>query len=105
MRLMIGDENDPRILVEVEDHYDPRVFKFWVVNGCWNGAFDNGRVFVEGEYGDGHVVYTAKILCDDQDRLRGDYQDVFNNFSNEDYKAPSPAKCADMSDIDDDIPF
>lgn len=104
MRLMIGDENEPRILVEVENWYDPRVFKFWVVNGAWYGTFDNGKVRVEGKYGDGPVTYTAKILCDDQNRLRGDYQTVFNNFSKVDYEAPR-LKRVDISDLDDDTPF
>jgi hypothetical protein len=45
------------------------------------------------------------ILSDNQDRLRGDYQEVFDNFHNPDYVAPKPEKVVLPSDWDDDIAF
>jgi hypothetical protein len=43
-------------------------------------------------------------LCDNQDRLRGDYQEVFNNFDNPDYVAPR-REVVWFDATDDDIPF
>jgi len=104
MRLMLGHENEPDLLVEVEDHYDSRVFKFWVVNGAWEGIFDHGKLFVIDHYDNQPVSHTAMILCDNQDRLRGNYQDVFCNFKNENYVTPMHRRIS-FDDIDDDIPF
>ena len=53
--------------------------------------------------GDFTSLEKCKILTDNQHRLRGDYQTVFNNIHNEAYVAPSYAKY--HQSIDDDIPF
>ena len=46
----------------------------------------------------------VQILCDEQQRLRGDYNDVFNNFDNPDYFVPE-RKVFYVDIDDDDIPF
>lgn len=105
MRLMLGTEDNPSLLVLVEQERSPTDFDFWVVNGAWKGIFNNGHVTILGcPSGDFSDLDQTEILSDNQDRLRGDYQDVFNNFVNPDYVAP-PAKVVDFSDLDDDIPF
>jgi hypothetical protein len=45
-------------------------------------------------------------LCDNPDRLRGDYNTVFENFDNIDYVASKPKhKRVVFYEMDDDIPF
>jgi hypothetical protein len=106
----------PQLLVEISDSKtDFTRFHFVVINGGWEGLFEvfypvsNNvmRVFAP----DGTDVYTDQIiLCDNQDRLRGDYQSVFNNYYNPHYVAPECKNhkryiLPDLSDMDDDIPF
>jgi hypothetical protein len=103
MRLMLGYDV-PTLLVTVKDDYDPTNFVFDVVNGCWTGRFVDGSVTVNvhGVWEDSSRMEKIKILCYNQNRLRGEYQDVFNNFHNEDYVAPEYA----IIDFDDsDIAF
>lgn len=53
-----------------------------------------------------YIYRKMEILSSDQDRLRGDYQTVFDNFDDPDYVAPNPELNATYySDMDDDIPF
>ncbi len=106
MRLMLGNsDSGPTLLVTVYDNYDPLNFKFWVVNGVWNGVFTNGHITVLGPpSGDWSDLDTTEILTDNQKRLRGDYNDVFNNFNNLDYVGPEP-KVIKLDDMDNDIPF
>ena len=115
MRLMLGTINEPSLLVSAEIEYgDYTSFDFYVVNGAWSGHYTNGYVTInysakENDYNryEGPMPWTKldkmEILCRDQDRLRGDYQDVFANFNNPDYVAP-PAKVIEIN-FDNDIPF
>ena len=108
MRLMLGTEGNPSLLVSVADNYDPTNFKFDVINGAWEGHFTNGHVSVLGGYGYSPPPFssldTVGILTDNQDRLRGEYKEVFNNFDNPNYVAPAYKYVANDFE-DDDIPF
>ena len=114
VRLMLGVAGVPTLLVDAPaDWKDKEVFDFWVVNGGWNGrltkqSFNTGTVRVEPNQkrfdADKHPF--VEILTDNQDRLRGSYQDVFDNFSNKDYKAPEYKFVSTGDDYyDDDIAF
>lgn len=106
MRLMLGTKERPSLLVDVTQEKSPTEFDFWVVNGAWEGTFTNGHVTVwnppTGSWSDLDIT---EILSDNQDRLRGDYNDVFNNFHDPSYVAPVPKKVVLPADWDDDIPF
>ena len=106
MRLMLGTKDDPRLLVEIEQEYNKlNHFDFWVVNGLWHGSFYNGYLTVwDPPSGSWSLLDNTEILSDNQDRLRGDYQEVFNNFHNPDYVAPK-REVVRFDDMDDDIPF
>lgn len=105
MRLMLGDTSGkPSLLVDVTNVTHKTLFDFYAVNGDWFGTYTNGYITVHGcPSGDftslGHVM----MLCHDQDRLRGSYQDVFDNFHDVNYNAPK-TKTVPAS-WDDDIPF
>jgi len=110
MRLMLGNGNEPNLLVTVKDDYDPTRFTFSVINGAWDGEFINGNISIFGcPSGDYTSLGNVEIICDNQLRLRSapyyDYQTVFNNFDNVDYVGPEPAKYIEFDDLDDDIPF
>lgn len=109
MRLMLGTKDDPSLLVNLGQEKSPTEFDFWVVNGCWAGTYTNGRITIWGApSGDFSSLDKIEILTDNQDRLRckiGEYQEVFNNFSNPDYVAPKPEKFVAPAVWDDDIPF
>lgn len=106
MRLMLGTKERPSLLVDIEQEYSPTHFEFWVINGAWEGTFYNGHVTVYGcPSGDYSSLDKVEVLTDNQDRLRGDYQDVFDNFSNPSYVATKPEKVVLPADWDDDIPF
>ena len=103
---MLGTKDRPSLLVDIEQEHSPTHFEFWVVNGAWEGTFYNGHVTVYGcPSGDYSSLDKVEVLTDNQDRLRGDYQDVFNNFDNPEYVAPKPEKVVLPADWDDDIPF
>lgn len=107
MRLMLGTMDSPELLVEVDNKFNPTDFKFLVINGNWNGHFKNGDIFVVSRDSDeptSTCPYKAIILTDNQDRLRGHYQDVFDNFDNLDYIAPKKEVTIPAM-WDDDIPF
>ena len=105
MRLMLGTTVRPSLLVEIEQEKSPTEFDFWVVNGAWRGSFTNGYITVwDPPSGSWSSLDKDEILCDNQDRLRGEYQEVFDNFNNLDYVAPKP-KVVRFDDMDDDIPF
>ena len=104
MRLMLGTLGTPSLLVSIEQEYSPTHFEFWVVNGAWEGTFYNGYVTVHHPWNPHSSLDKVEILTDNQDRLRGDYQEVFNNFNNVDYVAPEYKKIY-FADMDDDIPF
>lgn len=79
MRLMLGIETgEPWLLVEVATSYDPNKFRFTVINGAWRGRFDNGNIFIERDRKPSDT--RVKIICDDQEKLCGDYNDVFGKF-------------------------
>ena len=105
MRLMLGTKDRPSLLVNVGQELSPDSFDFWVVNGAWKGVFRNGYITaLDCPGGDFSSLDKVEVLCDNQDRLRGDYQSVFDNFDNPDYVAPKP-KMVRPYDWDDDIAF
>lgn len=81
MRLMLGTNNAwlPWLLVEVKQKYSSAHFKFLVVNGLWEGTFRDGRVTVH-HIKPWTILDKCKILCDDQDLLRGEYNAVFQKL-------------------------
>lgn len=105
MRLMLGQNSEPSLLVDAKVEYGDRTkFSFWVVNGAWEGRYNNGYITILGPIdGDYSSLDPVEILCDDQDRLRGDYQDVFDNFDDPNYVAPKFEHV--VTDFDDDIAF
>ncbi len=106
MRLMLGTPDQPSLLIELEQEKSPTEFDFWVVNGAWRGTFTNGYITVwDAPGGDFSSLEKTEVLTDDQDRLRGDYQTVFDNFHNPDYVAPKPEKFVVPAGWDDDIAF
>lgn len=107
MRVMLGSENRPSLLVEVESFVSyPSSFKFWVVNGAWEGEYSNNRVSVFHPFEPAFTdLQKVEILSDNQDRLRGQYQEVFDNFSNKNYVAPYNKVTYTFDDLNDDIPF
>lgn len=105
MRLMLGNENQSSLLVNVHQEYSPTHFEFWVVNGAWEGTFRNGYITVHHPWNPHSSLDKIDILCYNQNRLRGEYQTVFDNFRNPDYIAPQPKQFALPSDWDDDIAF
>ena len=104
MRLMLGTDERPELLVEVFDLDDRNEFDFEVINGRWYGKYTNGHLTIDHPHGAWSTLDTVKILCDNQDRLRGDYTTVFENFDNPNYFAPKPLFQV-PANWDDDIPF
>ena len=104
MRLMLGTKDTPSLLVFIQQEKSPSEFDFWVINGAWEGTFYNGYVTVHHPYNPHSSLDKVEILCDNQDRLRGEYQDVFDNFDNVDYVAPKREPVV-FADMDDDIAF
>ena len=103
MRLMIGCEERPTLLVGVDTNYDPNDFDFYVINGNWDGPYHNGFISVfECPGGDFTSLEKCQILTDNQHRLRGDYQTVFREFTNVNYVAPFRTV---IKIDDDDVPF
>jgi hypothetical protein len=107
MKLMLGTKERPSLLVNVRQEYSPTHFDFWVINGAWEGTFYNGYVTVHHPWNPHSSLDKTEILCDNQDRLRcgaREYQDVFDNFHDENYVAPKREPVV-FADMDDDIPF
>lgn len=106
MRLMLGTPDQPSLLVELEQEKSPTEFDFWVVNGAWPGTFYNGYTTVHDcPSGDFSSLEKIEVLSDSQDRLRGNYQTVFDNFDNPDYVAPCRKTATLPPEWDDDIAF
>jgi hypothetical protein len=105
MRLMLGTTDQPSLLVDIEQEKSPTEFDFWVINGAWFGTFTNGYVTVWHPDRPWTKLDKTEILCNNQDRLRGDYQTVFDNFDNPDYVAPRRETATVPPEWDDDIPF
>lgn len=107
---MLGKDNEPSLLVSVEQERSPTEFDFWVVNGAWRGVFYNGYVSVLGipDGSDFTSLDKVEILTDNQDRLRyisGEWREVFYNWDNPEYIGPKPEKFVYPASWDDDIPF
>lgn len=100
---MLGTKDKPSLLVETEGPI-MGAFDFWVVNGAWEGSYTNGHVTVWYSGGPWTELDKVEILCDNQDRLRGQYQMVFDNFHDENWISPRAAFVA-PADWDDDIAF
>ncbi len=109
MRLMLGTKDNPSLLVNIEQEKSPTEFDFWVVNGAWKGTYTNGHVTVWHPDYPWSDLEKTEILCDNQDRLRSvphyEYQEVFDNFHDENYVAPKPKPVEYPASWDDDIPF
>jgi hypothetical protein len=103
MRLMLGHNERPSLLVDITKQHSPTRFDFWVVNGAWDGTYTDGYVTVWHPWNPHTDLDKVEILCDNQDRLRGPYTTVFENFDNPEYVAPKPKPLPDY--WDDDIPF
>jgi hypothetical protein len=100
---MLGTKDRPSLLVDVQQEFSPTHFEFWVINGFWRGVFTNGYITVlDCPSGDFSSLEKTEILCDNPDRLRGEYQGVFDNFHNPKYVAPKREPVVFM---DDGIPF
>ena len=104
MRIMLGPNNTPSLLVNVEQEYAPDHFEFWVVNGAWSGTFYQGKITVWHPYNPWTDLVDLSVLSRNQDRLRGDYQPVFDNWSNPHWRAPKPQPQEHLA-WDDDIAF
>jgi hypothetical protein len=103
---MLGTKDNPSLLVDVSEDFDLDIFEFWVVNGAWKGKYIDGWITIYGAPGgDFSSLDRVEILSDNQDRLRGEYQEVFNNFDNVDYVAPKREPVVFVDMMDDDIPF
>ena len=107
MRLMLGTKDSPSLLVYADNDYDPTNFEFEVINGAWSGKYTNGYITVFGApCGEYSSLAKLEIICDNQDRLRGDYNEVFANFDNPEYVAPNEfVYTLGESEDDNDIPF
>ena len=104
MRFMLGTKDQPSLLVNIHQEHSPTNFEFWVVNGAWEGTFKDGYITVHHPWNPHSSLEKVEILSNNQDRLRGEYQEVFDNFHNPDYVAPKREPVVFL-DIDDDIPF
>jgi hypothetical protein len=104
MRLMLGTKDQPSLLVDIQQEHSTNHFEFWVVNGAWEGTYTNGYITIHHPWNPHSSLEKVEILSDNQDRLRGEYQDVFDNFRNPNYVAPKREPVM-FHDMDDDIPF
>lgn len=110
MRLMLGFNGKPSLLVNVKQEHSPAHFEFEVINGRWDGTYTDGYITVHHPWEPFSSLDKMEILCDNQDRLRSSsnwdrgYETVFENFNNPNYVAPKP-KPVVFDDMDDDIPF
>ena len=104
MRLMLGTKNEPSLLIDIQQEYSSTHFDFWVVNGAWQGTFYIGYITIHHPHYPWSNLDKMEILCDNQDRLRGNYQDVFEHFHDVNYVAPKKKVVRTTWD-DDDIPF
>jgi len=63
-------------------------------------VLNHGRITVWSPEAFSLIDCKVNIICDNQDRLRGDYDAVFANFHDVDWVAPDYQNL-----IDDSIPF
>ncbi len=78
MRIMLGSGGMATLLVE-KDQDCPEGFYFTVINGGWHGKYVNGEVFVSLSRS-GIPVTNVEIISDDQAKLAGEYNEVFDRF-------------------------
>ena len=105
MRMMIGYHGEPSLLVSRGEDVEGG-FAFRVINGGWDGVFVYTESQTVGYITIGkHDPPTGEvhIICTDEKRLRGDYQDVFNNYEDPTYVGPEPIPFPAY--WDDDIAF
>lgn len=114
MRLMLGKDNEPELLVFTTKEHSPGLghFDFTVINGAWDGTFNHGKITIYHPYEPFSTLDKMEILSDNQERLAGrvyEYQHVFDNWDNPDYVVPEHLRPRPVSevfpDLDDDIPF
>lgn len=110
IRVMLGRDGKPDLLVEAESsELQTGSFDFEVVNGCWKGHFHpNGMISIFGCPGGAWSTFDDAplvVLTSNQDRLRGYYVDVFDNFDDPNYVAPQKTTREYDDFLDDDIPF
>jgi hypothetical protein len=101
---MLGTKDQPSLLVDIQQEHSTNHFEFWVVNGAWEGTYTNGYITIHHPWNPHSSLEKVEILSDNQDRLRGEYQDVFDNFRNPNYVAPKREPVV-FHDMNDDIPF
>ena len=102
---MLGTKDQPSLLVDIGQEHSPTNFEFWVVNGAWEGTFKDGYITIHHPWNPHSSLEKVEILSNNQDRLRGEYQEVFDNFHNPDYVAPVPKGFVAPAGWDDDIAF
>ena len=109
MRLMLGTPGNPSLLVNIGQEYSPTHFEFRVINGAWDGTFNNGHVTVWHPDNPWSNLSKTDILCDTQDRLCSyphyEYESVFANFHNPNYVGRKPKEVVLPAYWDDDIAF
>lgn len=109
MRLMLGQEGKPSLLVSIADDYNKDSFGFSVINGRWEGNLTGNVLRIYYDYDKTHFkdeTVSIEILTDNQQRLAGEYNEVFGNFHNESWVSPDFGKerCKSF-DFEDDICF
>jgi hypothetical protein len=83
MRLLLGHGIEAHLLVDANCKEVTDEFKFRVINGEWNGAFDNGTIIGRDVWGyENPTVTDVQILCSDQELLSGEYNDVIDHYNN-----------------------
>ena len=84
MRLMLGYNKEPYLLVSTSIKETCNKFKFYVINGNWDGLFNNGTITV---FRDNRIIghaFGCYVLSDVQNLLQGnDYNEVFLRFKYE----------------------
>lgn len=103
MRLMLGLGGKPSLLISTEKEHSPDHFDFWVINGAWEGTYHQGNITCWSPYAPWSNLDKVDILSDNQDRLGGDYNDVFANWDNSNYVHPKRDEVLEYDD--DDVPF
>jgi hypothetical protein len=99
--MLDSGDGEPNLLVTITKEHASDHFDFTVINGGWDGVFNHGRITVWSPEAFSLIDCRANIICDNQDRLRGEYDAVFANFHDVDWVAPDHSKLIDY----DNIPF
>ena len=110
---MIGDSlGNPQLLVTCKTLSRP--FKFWVINGAWDGVMNlDGSIDVY-RYDEVYTtIPSSQILFTDETRLMTSsdrYEEIFDNFHDPNYqswywKNKEKKHTIGFDDMDNDIPF